>query len=79
MAELLQADRKLWGELAAMHQDGWSLDEAQHEMTKVRSDTHALLQPRAKQVIVYKGNAAAGKGKAKTERAKAQRASSQRN
>ena len=28
--------------------EGWSLDEALHEMTKVRSDLHALLQPRAK-------------------------------
>ena len=42
-AELLQADRKLWSELAAMHSDGWSLDQALHEMTKVRSDMHALL------------------------------------
>ena len=54
-SELLQADRKLWGELAAMHSEGWSLDEALREMTKVRSDMHALLQPGAKQLIVYKG------------------------
>ena len=65
-AELLQADRKLWSELAALHSEGWSLDQALREMTKVRSDMHALLQPRAKQVIVYKGTgtgASKGKGK----------------
>ena len=70
-AELLQADRKSWSELAAMRSDGWSLDQALHEMTKVRSDMHALLQPRAKQVIVYKGNANSnGKGKGKNGKGK---------
>ena len=65
-AELLQADRKLWSELAALRSEGWSLDQALREMTKVRSDMHALLQPRAKQVIVYKGTGAGtGKGKGK--------------
>ena len=69
-SELLQADRKLWGELAALHSEGWSLDEALHEMTKVRSDMHALLQPRAKQVIVYKSNANVSKGKCKDGKGK---------
>ena len=69
-AELLQADRKLWSELGAMHSEGWSLDEALHEMTKVRSDMHALLQPRARQVIVYKGNANLAKGKGKDGKGK---------
>ena len=54
-AELLQADRKLRSELATMHSEEWSLDQALCEMTNFRSDMHALLQPRAKQVIVYKG------------------------
>ena len=70
-AELLQADRKLWSELAAMHSDGWSLDQALREMTKVRSDMHAQLQPRAKQVIVYKdGGGGNGKGKGKDGKGK---------
>ena len=69
-AELLQADRKLWGELAAMHSTGWSLDEALREMTKVRSDMRALLQPRANQVLVCKGNANSGKGKGKDGKGK---------
>ena len=71
-AELLQADRKLWSELAAMRSDGWSLDQALREMTKVRSDMHALLQLRAKQVIVYKARAATlARAKAKMAKAKA--------
>ena len=70
-AELLQADRKLWSELAALRSEGWSLDQALHEMTKVRSDMHALLQPRAKQVIVYKGTGTGtGKGKGKDSKGK---------
>ena len=69
-AELLQADRKLWSELALLHSEGWSLDQALHEMTKVRSDMHALLQPRAKQVVVYKGTATTGKGKGKDSKSK---------
>ena len=50
--ELLQADRKIWSELAALRAEGWSLDEALHEVTKVRSDLHALLQPRAKPIVL---------------------------
>ena len=69
-SELLQADCKLWGELAAMHSEGWSLDQALHEMTNVCSDMHALLQPRAKQVIVYKGGAGMGKGNGKDGKGK---------
>ena len=70
-AELLQADRKLWSEIAAMHSEGWSLDQALREMTKVRSDMHAFLQPRAKQVIVYKGSGnGTGKGKGKDGKGK---------
>ena len=32
--ELLQADRKNWAELATLHAEGWSLDEALHEITR---------------------------------------------
>ena len=60
--ELLQADRKIWSELAALHAEGWSLDEALHEVTKVRSDLHALLQPRAKPIVLQsKGGKGVGK------------------
>ena len=60
--ELLQADRKTWAELASLHAEGWTLDEALHELTKVRSDLHALLQPRAKALTVHsKGNKGTGK------------------
>ena len=70
-AELLQADRKLWSELAVLRSEGWSLDQALREMTKVRSDMRALLQPRAKQVIVYKGTGTStGKGKGKDSKGK---------
>ena len=64
--ELLQADRKIWSELAT----GWGLDEALHEITKVRSDLHALLQPRAKPAVLH-GKGAKGLGKrAKTVKVK---------
>ena len=46
--ELLNADRKLWNEISSLHSEGWTLDEAVHEMTSIRADTHALLQPRAR-------------------------------
>ena len=46
--ELLNADRKLWNEISSLHSEGWALDEALHEMTSVRADIHALLQPRAR-------------------------------
>ena len=60
--ELLQADRKIWAELASLCAEGWTLDEALHELTKVRSDLHALLQPRARAITVHgKGNKGLGK------------------
>ncbi|CAE7249514.1 unnamed protein product [Symbiodinium sp. CCMP2456] len=46
--ELLHADRKLWHEIASLHSQGWTLDDAMHELSNVRSDMHALLQPRAR-------------------------------
>ena len=46
--ELLNADRKLWNEISSLHSEGWTLDEALHEMTSIRADIHALLQPRAR-------------------------------
>ena len=69
-SELLQADKKLWGELAALHTAGWSLDDALHELTNIRSDLHCLLQPRAKPPPALKkpdlkgnkGNKGEGKG-----------------
>ena len=63
--ELLQADRKIWAELASLCAEGWTLDEALRELTKVRSDLHALLQPRARAITVHgKGNKGlGGKGK----------------
>ena len=45
--ELLQADRTLWNEIAKPVAGGWMLDEALHEVTCVRADMRALLQPRA--------------------------------
>ena len=49
-------------ELVSLHSEGWSLDEALHEMTKVRSDMPALLQPRAKPVAPL-GKGGKGKGR----------------
>ena len=46
--ELLNADRKLWNEISRLHSEGWTLDEALREMTSIRADIHALLQPRAR-------------------------------
>ena len=53
--ELLHADRKIWYEIASMHAEGWTLDQALHEITKIRSDLPALLQPRAKAASIVKG------------------------
>ena len=65
--ELLQADRKIWKEIASLHSEGWSLDEDLHEMTCIRADVHALLQPRAKPPIFRdgKGKGEGGKGNGK--------------
>ena len=46
--ELLHADRKLWNEIASLHAQNWTLDDALHELSNIRSDMHALLQPRAR-------------------------------
>ena len=60
--ELLQADRKIWAELASLYAEGWTLDEALRELTKVRSDLRALLQPRARAITMHgKGNKGFGK------------------
>ena len=68
-AELLQADRKLWHEIAAPHSEGWTLDKALRELTKIRSNLHALLQPRPKPAAALpfkgsKGKKGDGKSKA---------------
>ena len=59
--ELLQADRKIWNEVSSLHAEGWTLDEALHEMTCIRADVHALLQPRARPPTQKEGKG--GKGK----------------
>ena len=64
--ELLNADRKLWNEISSLRSDGWTLDEALHEMTSIRADIHALLQPRARpptQKGPNKGKGGKGNGK----------------
>ena len=47
-SELVSADRKLWKEISSLHSAGWTLDDALHEMTTVRSDVGNLLQLRAR-------------------------------
>ncbi|CAE7408610.1 unnamed protein product [Symbiodinium sp. KB8] len=47
-SELVSADRKLWKEISSLHSSGWTLDDALHEMTTVRSDVGNLLQLRAR-------------------------------
>ena len=47
-SELVASDRKLWREIASLCSTGWTLDDALHEMTHVRSDIGNLLQFRAR-------------------------------
>ncbi|CAE7324957.1 unnamed protein product, partial [Symbiodinium sp. CCMP2456] len=47
-AELVSADRRIWQEIALLQGQGWTLDDALHELTTVRSDLGNLLQYRAK-------------------------------
>ena len=64
--ELLNADRKLWNEISSLRSGGWTLDEALREMTSIRADIHALLQPRARpptQKGPNKGKGGKGNGK----------------
>lgn len=46
LSELLEADKVIWGEIIAMRNNKWSLDEALHELTACRADLYGLLQPR---------------------------------
>ena len=46
--ELLNADCKLWKGDISLRSEGWTLDEALREMTSIRADIHAILQPRAR-------------------------------
>ena len=55
---------KIGSEIAALHADGWSLDECLNELTKIRSDLHALLQPRPEPAQQGKGKGE-GKGQGK--------------
>ena len=59
--ELLQADRKIWNEVSSLHAEGWTLDEALHEMTCVRADVRSLLQPRARPPTQKEGKGSKGK------------------
>ena len=72
--ELLQADRKIWNEVSSLHAEGWTLDEALHEMTCIKADVHALLQPRARPPTQRdgKGKGKPGKGNGKKGGGKAQ-------
>ena len=63
--ELLNADRKLWHEIASLHSEGWTLDEALHELTSIRADMRALLQPRARPPTSKGNNKGKGKGSGK--------------
>ena len=47
-SELVSADRRLWKEISTLCGCGWSLDDALHELTTVRSDVGNLLQLRAR-------------------------------
>ena len=47
-SELVSADRRLWKEISTLYGCGWSLDDALHELTTVRSDVGNLLQLRAR-------------------------------
>ena len=47
-SELVSADRKLWKEISTLYASGWTLDDALHELTTVRSDVGNLLQLRAR-------------------------------
>ncbi|CAE7689465.1 unnamed protein product, partial [Symbiodinium necroappetens] len=47
-SELVSADRKLWKEISTLCASGWTLDDALHELTTVRSDVGNLLQLRAR-------------------------------
>ena len=59
--ELLQADRKIWNEVSSLRAEGWTLDEALREMTCIRADVHALLQPRARPPTQREGKGNKGK------------------
>ena len=45
--ELQLADQKIWQKVSELLARGWCLDDAVHELTEVRNDLDALLQPRA--------------------------------
>ena len=46
LAELLEADKTLWGEITALMNQRWTLNECLHELTQARADLYGLLQPR---------------------------------
>ena len=46
--EMLEADKFLWGELIALVNQKWKLDDALHELSSARADMYGVLQPRPK-------------------------------
>eukprot|EP00435_Cladocopium_sp_Y103_P059768 s21_g21.t1 len=70
--EMMLADQQVWTKIAELHSlRGWSLDDAIHELTEVRSDLDALLQPRPAARLspstAGKGKTKGGKGKGKSK------------
>ena len=45
-SELLRADRQIWGTVVDLLQRKWSMDDAFHELTHGRMETHSLLMLR---------------------------------
>lgn len=48
LSELLEADKAIWAEIISLVGQGWTLDDALHELTAARADLYGLLQPRPK-------------------------------
>ena len=46
LAELLEADKFLWGEISSLLSKKWSLNDALNELTSARADIYGVLQPR---------------------------------
>ena len=53
-SEMMFADQELWSRISELvNLREWSLDDALHEMVKVRSDMDSLLQPRFSSPCIY--------------------------
>ena len=63
-AEMQAADHEIWNKIADLYNlRSWTLDDAIYELTEVRGDIEALLQPRPQQKQVSMSVAPKGKGK----------------